>query len=217
MSFPIIHSRIEEISIEGLPIQWLRDHWPMQGAWVQSLAQEDPTYGGATKPQNHNNCAYIPQPLKAACPRACALPQEKPPQGGAQALQLESSPRFLQRESPCTERKTQCNQKLIIVLKKEISIDFWQGCQDNSLWKKSFQQMVPGRLDTTWKTMKLDLFHIPRTKMNSKWIVGLDEWANTIKLLKCKSKPLWPWVRQSLFRSDIKHTHTHTNTHTHNR
>ena len=39
----------------------------MQGTRVQSLVQEDPTYGAATKPKNHNYWAYIPQLLKAAC------------------------------------------------------------------------------------------------------------------------------------------------------
>ena len=34
--------------------------------------------------------------LLSACPRACALQQEKPPQWEARTLQLESSPRLLQ-------------------------------------------------------------------------------------------------------------------------
>ena len=83
----------------------------MQGTRVQPLVQEDPTYGAATKPKNHIYWAYIPQLLKAACPRACAPQQEKPPQWEAQVLQLENSPCSLQQESPCTEMKTQCNQK----------------------------------------------------------------------------------------------------------
>ena len=34
-------------------VQWLRIHLPMQGTWVQSLVQEDPTYHGAVKPVHH--------------------------------------------------------------------------------------------------------------------------------------------------------------------
>ena len=35
-------------------IQWLRIHLPMQGTWVQSLVQENPTCDGATKPMHGN-------------------------------------------------------------------------------------------------------------------------------------------------------------------
>ena len=43
----------------------------MQGTWVQTLAQEDPTCCGATKPMRHNYWAWAlepakPQPLKPA-------------------------------------------------------------------------------------------------------------------------------------------------------
>ena len=39
----------------SLVVQWLRIHLPMQGTWVPSLVQEDPTYLGATKimPSNY--------------------------------------------------------------------------------------------------------------------------------------------------------------------
>ena len=56
----------------------------MQEAQVQSLGWEDPTCLGATKPMLHNYWAFplqllspVPQLLKPACPRACALHQEK--------------------------------------------------------------------------------------------------------------------------------------------
>ena len=39
----------------------------MQGTWVQSLVQEDPTCRGATKPVYHNYWAHVPQLLKPAC------------------------------------------------------------------------------------------------------------------------------------------------------
>ena len=38
----------------SLVVQWLRIRLPMQGTWVQSLVQEDPTCRGATKPVHHN-------------------------------------------------------------------------------------------------------------------------------------------------------------------
>ena len=38
----------------SLVAQWLRIHLPMQGTWLRSLVQEDPTCRGATKPVRHN-------------------------------------------------------------------------------------------------------------------------------------------------------------------
>ena len=38
----------------SLVAQWLRIRPPMQGTWDQSLAWEDPTCCGATKPVHHN-------------------------------------------------------------------------------------------------------------------------------------------------------------------
>ena len=38
----------------SLVIQWLRICLPMQGTWVPSLIQEDPTCHGASKPMNQN-------------------------------------------------------------------------------------------------------------------------------------------------------------------
>ena len=38
----------------SLVAQWLRISLPMQGTWVRSLVQEDPTCRGATKPVRHN-------------------------------------------------------------------------------------------------------------------------------------------------------------------
>ena len=35
-----------------LVVYWIRVHLPMQGTWVQSLVQEDPTCRGATKPMH---------------------------------------------------------------------------------------------------------------------------------------------------------------------
>ena len=38
----------------SLVAQWQRICLPMQGTWVRSLVQEDPTCHGATKPMRHN-------------------------------------------------------------------------------------------------------------------------------------------------------------------
>ena len=65
----------------SLVVQWLRIRLPMQGTWVQSLAQKDPTCCRATNP-----CDATPKPI---CPRDHALQE-------ARALQLESSPHLPQ-------------------------------------------------------------------------------------------------------------------------
>ena len=67
----------------SLVVQWFRIHLPMQGTWVQSLVQEDPTCHGATKP---------------SCSRACVLQPEKPPKWEAHTSKLDSSPHFQQLE-----------------------------------------------------------------------------------------------------------------------
>ena len=74
----------------SLVVQWLRIHFAMQGTLVQSLVQEDPTCLGAGEQ------APVPQLLKPAHPRACALQQEGPLQSEACILQLESSNQLLQ-------------------------------------------------------------------------------------------------------------------------
>ena len=48
-----------------LVVQWLRIHLAMQGTLVQSLAQEDPTCSGATKPVCHDYRAHVLQLLKS--------------------------------------------------------------------------------------------------------------------------------------------------------
>ena len=47
-------------AVASLVAQWLRVHLPVQVTWVPSLAWEDPTYPGATKPMNRrllSHCA----------------------------------------------------------------------------------------------------------------------------------------------------------------
>ena len=51
----------------SLVVQWLSNHLPMQGTWVQSLVRENPVCCGAAKPMHHNYWIY-------------ALQQDKPPQ-----------------------------------------------------------------------------------------------------------------------------------------
>ena len=85
-----------------LAVQWLRIHLPMQGIWVRSLAQEDPTCRGATKPVSHNYWACAPQLLKPTC--------LEPVLGNTEANAMRS-PRATTRESPCTATKTQSSQK----------------------------------------------------------------------------------------------------------
>ena len=82
----------------------------MQGAWVRSLVQEDPTCWGATKPLCHNYWARALEPH--------AVQQEKPAQWEAHAPQLESSPCSLQLEKtraqqrwPSTAKNKKKNKK----------------------------------------------------------------------------------------------------------
>ena len=74
----------------------------MQGTRVQALVREDPTCHGATKPVHHNYWACALEPVShnywAHAPRARAPQQEKPPQWGARAPQLEEA--YMQQQRP---------------------------------------------------------------------------------------------------------------------
>ena len=50
-----VHEKLK-INKKGtsLVAQWIRIHLPMQGTWVRSLVQKDPTCHGATKPVSHS-------------------------------------------------------------------------------------------------------------------------------------------------------------------
>ena len=68
----------------------------MQGTWVPSLVQEDPTCA-----EQLSLCSKTTEP---APPRARILKQEKPAQRGARAQQMESKPCLAQLEkSPAVQ------------------------------------------------------------------------------------------------------------------
>ena len=78
-----------------LVVQWIKVRLPMEGAWVQSLVQEDSTGHGATKPVHHNYwaCALEPRSRHHWSVHAHAhAPQEKPPQWEVPTLCNERKP-----------------------------------------------------------------------------------------------------------------------------
>ena len=79
----------------SLVVQWLRICLPLQRTRVPSVAQEDPTCRGATKPMCHSYWACALDPTShnywARVPRACAPQQEKPLQWEACSPQQRES------------------------------------------------------------------------------------------------------------------------------
>ena len=106
----------------SLVTQW-RIHLPVQGWQVGSLVQVDPTWLGAVNPEHHKywSCGLNPGSWeywdcnphlwKPTTPRGRGPQQEKPPQGEACALQLESGPCSLLVERARTATKAQDHQK----------------------------------------------------------------------------------------------------------
>lgn len=71
----------KKYSISGLLwlAQWIIIHLSVQGTWVLSLAEEDPTCPGATKPTSQQQLLSLCAPSMEAAhlePVACALQQE---------------------------------------------------------------------------------------------------------------------------------------------
>ena len=94
----------------------------MKGTWIQSLVGEDPTCQGASMPMCHywacaleggsyNYWAHMPQLLKPAHHRACAVQQDTPLQWEAHTQQLESSPCLSQLEKAGTPMKNPAQSK----------------------------------------------------------------------------------------------------------
>ena len=86
----------------SLVAQWLRIRLPMQGTWVQSLVQEDPTCCGATKPVRHNYRACTLEPTSHNY-RARA-PQLLKPTRLEPVLCKKKSPRTATESSPCSQQ-----------------------------------------------------------------------------------------------------------------
>ena len=95
----------------------LRIWLPVQEIWVRSLAQEDSTCCGATKPTCHTFCSPALEPTthnywdhrlqlpKPLLPRGRALQQERPPQWEACVLQPRVVPVAATREKPACRSK----------------------------------------------------------------------------------------------------------------
>ena len=82
---------------------------PMQGAWVQSLVQEDSTCHEATKPMHHNYWACVLQGMKPKCLQPvlrnkASHRNEKPEDHNEEQPLITAI-----RESPCKATKTQCS------------------------------------------------------------------------------------------------------------
>ena len=150
----------------SLGIQWLRNHLPMQGTWVLSLVWEDPTRcRGVTQSSKllspHSRArelqllSLLVAMTEAHAPRACALQQERPPQGEAHALQERRTPFSTTGESPPAATKTQCNQdiKAIFFLKKRNvssivmahsqNLHFWSPVSFTSLFRIKLTFQLP--------------------------------------------------------------------------
>ena len=79
--FEGLDTRFKKYSISGLLwfAQWIIIHLSVQGTWVLSLAEEDPTCPGATKPTSQWQLLSLCAPSMEAVhlePVACALQQE---------------------------------------------------------------------------------------------------------------------------------------------
>ena len=108
--FCFLKKNLLSTSIEGffffflrvsLVVQWLRVHLPLQGSWVRSLVQEDPTCYGSTKPWS---LEAMPHNKRSHC-------NEKPAPHKQRVPPLTST-----RESPRAAMKTQHSQIIITTI-----------------------------------------------------------------------------------------------------
>ena len=143
---PKLWQRRQEYTLgTSLVVQWLRSQLPMQGTWVPSLVQDDPTCHGATKPVGHK---------WSHMPRTHGLQQEKSLQWEACALQLESSPCSLRLEKASGSKEELVQPKIKYIKKKNI------------LWRKDclFDKWCCENWTATYERMKLEYFLTPYTK-----------------------------------------------------
>ena len=92
--------------------QWIGTHLPVQGTWVWSLVQEDPTGKGAAKPVYHNYWDHMPQLRKPMHPELCSAQRQ---------TKATRSPGTVTREQPllATTRKELAHQQRLSTAKKQ--------------------------------------------------------------------------------------------------
>ena len=76
----------------------------IQGTWVRSLVQKDPTCCGATKPTAHNCWAQVPPPLRL-CPRAVLHSKRSHCNEKLMQLLIESRPAHHTREKAIQQQR----------------------------------------------------------------------------------------------------------------
>ena len=83
------------------------------------------------------------------------------------------------------------------------SINLWQRRQENTMNKRqSLHQVVWESWTTSWKSLKLEFFHILYTKINSKWFTGLNIRQDIIKVLKGSISKIFTDINCSNIFSD---------------
>ena len=83
------------------------------------------------------------------------------------------------------------------------SINPWQRRQENTMNKRqSLHQVVWESWTASWKSLKLELFHILYTKINSKWFTGLNIRQDIIKVLKGSISKIFTDINCSNIFSD---------------